>query len=156
MCCAKFNLCRIFWVNLNSHCAHDNFTQLTKKINIYVITPSCTIWVLFLQSNVQSRYFVAAVDSGPISLPWMRWQSQADITGDQPISITIKRANLKYNGIFLAPVIHTDLLLADITSIPHNPILSRYLTCWDDFNFIRYISILNPTGQYLTMSMWST
>ncbi len=46
-----------------------------------------------------------SVDNGPTSLPWMRWQSQSDIIGDQPILITIKCANLKYIGIFLAFVI---------------------------------------------------
>ncbi len=80
---------------------------------------------IFLRNNAQCRYFVAAVDSGPISLSY---QSQADITGDQPISITIKRANLKHIEIFLAPFVHANLLLADITSMPHNPILSRCLT----------------------------
>ncbi len=32
---------------------------------------------------------------GPISLPWMRWQPQADITGEQPMSLTINRVHLK-------------------------------------------------------------
>ncbi len=37
------------------------------------------------------------------------------------------RVYLKYTVIFLAPLVHTGLLLADITSTPHNPTLSRYL-----------------------------
>ncbi len=36
------------------------------------------------------------------------------------------RINLKYKVIFVAPLVHTDVLLADITSTPHNPTLSRY------------------------------
>ncbi len=41
---------------------------------------------LFWQNNDQCRHFIAAVDSKPKSLSWMRWQSQADTAGDQPIS----------------------------------------------------------------------
>ncbi len=50
------------------------------------------------QTNFQCRYFVAAVRSGPISLPWMRCRSQTGIIDDQPISFTIKRVNSKYLG----------------------------------------------------------
>ncbi len=60
----------------------------------------------FVQNNVQCRYFVAAVDSGPASLPRMRWLSQTDITGNQRISIIIKRAKLKYMRQFLAPIVY--------------------------------------------------
>ncbi len=51
-----------------------------------------------------------------------------EMTGDQPISITVKLANSNYIGTCLAPIVHADLLLSDITSMPHNPILSRLLT----------------------------
>ncbi len=44
---------------------------------------------LFCQNNDQCRRSIVAVDSKPMSLSWMRWQSQADIAGDQPISLTI-------------------------------------------------------------------
>ncbi len=37
--------------------------------------------------------------------------------------------------IFLAPIGHAGFMLADITSMPRNPILNRYLTWWGDFNF---------------------
>ncbi len=39
----------------------------------------------FWQNNDHYRHFIAAVDSKPMSLPWMRRQPQADIAGDQPI-----------------------------------------------------------------------
>ncbi len=94
----------------------------------------------------------------------MRWQSQADITGDQPISLAIfillingrighedqqwphNRVNLKCTVIFLAPHVHMDLLLADITFTPHNPTLNRNLTWLGDFNLIRHTveSSYNP------------
>ncbi len=41
------------------------------------------------------------------------------------------------------------------TNCTWGPLASRYLTWWGDFNFIRYMSIHNRAGQYLTMSMWS-
>ncbi len=68
------------------------------------------------------------------------------IAGDQPISLTIfillikgrigregqqsphGLVNFKYTVIFLAPLVHTDLLQANITSMPHNPALSLYVT----------------------------
>ncbi len=96
---------------------------------------------------------------------------QADIADDQPISLTIfillindrighedkqsphDRDNLKYTVIFLVPLVHTGLLLADITSTPHNPALSRYLTWLGDFNLIRQISMPDRNGQYLSMPM---
>ncbi len=74
---------------------------------------------LFWQNNDQCRRFIAAVDSKPMSLSWMRWQSHADIADDQPISLTIfillinsrighegqqspnDCVNLKYTVIFL-------------------------------------------------------
>ncbi len=125
------------------------------------------------QNNDQCRHCIAAVDSKPMSLSWMRWQSQADIAGDQPISLSIfvllingrighedqqsphDRVNLKYTVIFLAPIVHTGLLLVDITSTPHNPTLSRYLTWLGDFNLLRQISMPDRNGQYLSMPMWS-
>ncbi len=128
---------------------------------------------LFWQNNDQCRRFIATVDSKPMSLSWMRWQFQADIADDQPISLTIiillinsrigpedqqsphDRVNLKYAVIFLAPLVHTGLLLADITSTCHNPTLSRYLTWLADFNVIRQISMPDRNGQYLSMPMWS-
>ncbi len=100
----------------------------------------------------QNIHFIATVDSKPMSLSWMRWQSQADIADDHPISLTIfillinsrighedqqsphDRVNLKYTVIFLAKLVYTDLLLANIASTPHNPTLSRYLTWLGDFN----------------------
>ncbi len=82
---------------------------------------------LFLQNNVQCKYFVDAIDSGPTSL----------------ISSTMKRVNLQYMGMFLAPVIQADFLQVDITSMSHTPILSRYLTWLGDFDFIGYMPILN-------------
>ncbi len=41
------------------------------------------------QNNDQCRHFIAAVDSKPMSLSWMGWQSQADIAGDQLILLAI-------------------------------------------------------------------
>ncbi len=128
---------------------------------------------LFWQNNEQSRRFIAAVDSTPMSLSWMRWQSQADIADDQSISLTIfillikswighedqqsphDRVNLKYTVIFLTPLVHTGILLADITSTPHNPTLSRYLTWLGDFYLIHQISMPDRNDQYLNMPMWS-
>ncbi len=49
--------------------------------------------------------------------------------------------------IWCGPIVHVELLLANVTSMPHNPILSRYLAWWGDFNFIRYMSKPNRTGQ---------
>ncbi len=69
-------------------------TQHTWKIRPKIFLP------IFLQNNVQCKSFVAAVISRLISLPWMRWQSQTDITGDQPITLIIKRVNLKYYEIY--------------------------------------------------------
>ncbi len=127
----------------------------------------------FWQNNDQCRRFIAAVDSMPMSLSWMRCQFQADIADDQPISLTIfillinnrivhegqqsphDRVNLKYTVIFLAPLVHTGLLLADITSTSHNPTLSRYLTWLGDFILIRQISMPDRNCQYLSMPMWS-
>ncbi len=43
----------------------------------------------FLQNNIQCRYFVATVDIGPISTPWMRWQSQADIDNNKPCQFEV-------------------------------------------------------------------
>ncbi len=126
---------------------------------------------LFWQNNDQCRRFITAVDSKPMSLSWMRWQSHADISDDQPISLTIlillinSRSGhedqqsphdcvyLKYTVICLAPLVHTGLLLADITSTPHNPTPSRYLTWLGDFNSIRHIPIPKRNGQYLSMPM---
>ncbi len=114
---------------------------------------------LFWQNNDQCRHFIATVDSNPMSLWWMRWQSHAHIADDHPISLTIfillinsrighkdqqsphDRVNLKYMVIFLTPLVHTDILLANIASTPHNPTLSRYLTWLGDFNLIHQISI---------------
>ncbi len=97
------------------------------------------------QNTDQWRHFIANV------IVVMRWQSQADIAGVQPISLTIwillinirighedqqsphDRVNLKYTVIFLASLVHTDFLLADITSTSHNPTLSRYLTRFSRF-----------------------
>ncbi len=109
---------------------------------------------IFWQNSDQCRHFIAAVDSKPMSLSWMRWQLQANIADDQPISLTIfillingrighegqqwphNRVNLKYTVIILAPLVHTDVLLADITFTPHYPPLSRYLTWLGDFNLM--------------------
>ncbi len=127
----------------------------------------------FWQNNDVCRNFIAALDSKPMSLSSMRWQSQADIARNQPISLTIfillingrighegqqwphNRVNLKYTVVFLAPLVHTDLLLADITSTPRNPTLSRYLMWLADFNLISQISMPIRDGQYLSMPMWS-
>ncbi len=37
---------------------------------------------IFWQNNDQCRHFIVAVYSKPMSLSWMRWQSQVDIAGD--------------------------------------------------------------------------
>ncbi len=55
--------------------------------------------------------------------------------------------------ILLAPLVHADLLLAEITSTPHKPTLSQCLTWLDEFNLIRHISMPNRNGQYLSMPM---
>ncbi len=44
---------------------------------------------IFWQNNDQCTHFKAAADSKPMSLLWMRWKSQADIAGDQPIPLTM-------------------------------------------------------------------
>ncbi len=46
---------------------------------------------------------------------------------------------------------HGDTLQAEITSMPHNPMLSRYLTLYGDFNLMCYISIPNRTSPYLNV-----
>ncbi len=61
---------------------------------------------ILFQNNFQRRYFVATADSGPISLPWIGWQSQTDITSDHPISIMCK---FDVYGNILAPIVHADL-----------------------------------------------
>ncbi len=129
-----------------------------------------SVWI-FWQNNDQYRHFIAAVGSKPVSLPWMRWQSQADIAGDQSISLTIfillikggighegqqspnDLVNLKYAVIFLVPFVHTGLWLADITSTHHNPTLNRYLTWLGDFNLSHHISMPDRNVQYLSMPM---
>ncbi len=125
---------------------------------------------LVLKNNDQRK---AAVDSKPMSLSWMRWQSQADIAGEQAISLAIVillingrighegqqwphgRVNLKNTVIFLAPPLPIALLLADITFMPHNPTLSRYRTWLGDFNLTRHISMPNRTGQYFSICVLS-
>ncbi len=77
-----------------------------------------------LQTNVQRRYFVAVI-------------------GRESISSTIKRTDLEYFGTNCP----RGRFAAEITPMPHNPILSRYLTCLDDFNFIRHMPIPNRNGQ---------
>ncbi len=69
---------------------------------------------IFLQEYL-AKQCSAAIDSEPMSLPVIRWRSLGDVTGDQPISFTIKRVNLKCLGIFLASIVHEDFLEADIT-----------------------------------------
>ncbi len=49
----------------------------------------CKTYLENSSKNDQCRRFIAAVDSKPMSLSWMRWQSQADIAGDQPMSLTV-------------------------------------------------------------------
>ncbi len=58
------------------------------------------------------------------------------------------RVNLNYTVIFLAPLVHTDLLLADIIFTSNNPALNRYLTWLGDFNLIRHtvVSAYIPPG----------
>ncbi len=73
---------------------------------------------------------------GPISLPWIIWQLQADITGGQPISLTIK----VHGTIFGTTSKY-------ITSIPQNATTSQYLTLLGDFKFIRHTSIPNRYAQ---------
>ncbi len=120
----------------------------------------------FWQNNDQCRRFIAAADSKPMSLSWVRWQFQADITYNFILLINSRighddqqsphgRVNLKYTVIFLAPLVNTGLLLGDITSTPHNPTLSRYLTWLGDFSLIRQISMPGRNGQYLSMPTWS-
>ncbi len=94
---------------------------------------------LFLQNNVQCKYFVDAIDSGPTSLQWIilcryRWRS-ADI-------VNYETCQFELYGNSLAPIVHADLLLADITSMSHNLIFSRYLTWLGVFDFIGYMPIL--------------
>ncbi len=55
-----------------------------------------------LQNNAQRRYFVVTYDS-------------------KPLSLTIERDDVEFRGIFRAPRVHTDVLLTNITSTPHNP-----------------------------------
>ncbi len=121
---------------------------------------------IFWHNNDQCRRFIAAVDSKPMSLSWMRWQSQADITnsifllingwiGHEGQQWPHNHVNLKHKVLFLAPLVHTGILLTDITSTLHNPTLSRYLTWLGDFNLIRYIPMSNRNDQYLIMPMWS-
>ncbi len=103
----------------------------------------------FLQeNNAQHRHFVGAIKNERVSLPRIRWRSKVDISGDKLISLTINCVNLKnYMGICLAPILHEDFLLADIASIPYNPMLNRYLTWLGNFNFIRLMSIPNRNGR---------
>ncbi len=128
----------------------------------------------FWQNNDQYRHFIATVDSKLKSLPWMRWKSQADIAGVQPISLTIfislikgrtgcegqqsphDHINLKYTVIFLASLVHTDFWLAGITSTPHSLTLSRYLAWFGDFNSSHHLSMPHHYGQYFSMPRWST
>ncbi len=94
----------------------DELAKLVQLLNVHdklVQKKHC------LRNNVQRRYFAAVVDSEPIT---------SDIS---------ERANSECMGIFLARIVHTDVLLADITSMPHNTILSRYLTQLGDFKLNR-------------------
>ncbi len=52
-------------------------------------------------------------------------------------------------GVFLAPIVHTDMLLADITSMPHNLIsdINRHLTWLGDFDFVRHVNNDVSNGQ---------
>ncbi len=54
--------------------------------------------------------------------------------------------------IFLTPVAHADLLLADTTSMRHNPTQPIYDVVVD-FYFIRHLQMPNRNGQYLNMPM---
>ncbi len=82
---------------------YGKLVELKKAHGKLVRKCSCR---MLLQNNFQCRYFVATVDSGSISLPWIGWQSQTDITSDQPISIT---CNFDVYGNILAPIVHADL-----------------------------------------------
>ncbi len=64
----------------------------------------------------------AAVVSGPISLSWMRWQSQNDITCDQSISMTINCA-FKVWWNMLAPIVHAE---PDLSPKPNRFAVPRY------------------------------
>ncbi len=59
----------------------------------------------------------------------------------------MNRVSLKYVVIFLVLLVHAEPLLADITSMPHNPTLSRYQAWFGDFNFIRHMSMPNRNSQ---------
>ncbi len=54
-----------------------------------------------------------------------------------------------YGGIFC----HQLYTLADITSMPHNPIPSWYVTWLRGFNSIHHAPTPNRNGQYLTVSV---
>ncbi len=138
-----FTLKSVLWKLVTLQNVLGKLAPLQNVLGKFVWTFSGRI---FWQNNDQCRYFMAAGDSKPISLSWMRWQPRADVTGDQPISLTTfillingrighegqqwphNCVNLKYTVIFLAPLVHTELLLVDITFTPHNPTRSRYLT----------------------------
>ncbi len=99
------------------------------------------------KNTAQCRHFVVAVnimamDEIAITNRYRWWSAEI-----------VK--NFKRMGIFLAQIVLADLFLADIASMPHNLILSRYETWRGDFNFILYMSIHNRGGNYLTMPMWS-
>ncbi len=88
---------------------------------------------IFWQNNDQCRHFIAAIDQ-PISLTIFILLNNGRI-GHEGQQWPHNRVNLKYMVIFLAPLVYTDLLLADITSTPHNPTVSRYLAWLGFFEF---------------------
>ncbi len=55
--------------------------------------PLCKTYLENSSENFLTEFFgktmISAEISWPLSLPWMKWQSQADIAGNQPISLTI-------------------------------------------------------------------
>ncbi len=53
---------------------------------------------------------------------------------------------LEFNvGIYLAPIVHVEVVLADITPMPHNPVFDMI------FNFMSHIPIPYRNGQYLNL-----
>ncbi len=81
--------------------------------------------------KISDRFFGKTIIRTDISEP-LSIASQCHYRGCDHNAIIM--VGLATRVTFLAPLVHTDLLLSDFTPTPNNRILSRYLTWLGDFN----------------------
>ncbi len=116
-------------------------------------------------NNFLTKFFCKTMFSADISWPRSivgRYHCHGWDGDQKPTSLMISRYRKQLNvtiwsilRIFLAPIVHVDLLLADITSKQHNPILSRYPAWLGKFDLISHMSMPNLNDLYFNMPMSS-